>query len=85
MALLYRCFLAKDKEIIPLLGAYGLANQLGVDPNMHDPGGFVKSSTPGWIPYACSGQSVRPEISPDGASLIVDHGCAVLAEERLRA
>lgn len=29
MWLSYRCFLEKDKEIIPLFGAYGLADQLG--------------------------------------------------------
>ena len=29
MWLSYRCFLAKDKETIPLFGIYGLANQLG--------------------------------------------------------
>jgi hypothetical protein len=28
--------------------------------NMHARGGFEKSSIPGWIPYACSGRSVRP-------------------------
>jgi len=81
---LYRCFLAKDKETIPLFGAYGLAAQLG----------WIEYARPrrfrekldSWL------NSIRvlwPEcpakINADGTSLIVDRGCAVLANERIRA
>ena len=84
MWLSYRCFLAKDKEIIPLFGAYGLASQLG-SIEYARPRRF-REKLDSWL------DSIRvlwPEcsakISADGTSLIVDHSCAVLADERIRA
>ena len=80
----YRCFLAKGKETIPLFGTYGLASQLG-SIEYARPRRF-REKLDSWL------DSIRvlwPEcsakISADGASLIVDRGCAVLANERLRA
>jgi replication initiator protein len=84
MWLSYRCFLAKDKERIPLLGAYGLASQIG-SVEYARPRRF-REKLDSWL------HSIRmlwPEcpakISADGTSLIVDHGCAVLVDGRIRA
>ncbi len=84
MWLSYRCFLAKGKERIPLFGAYGLASQLG-SIEYARPRRF-REKLDSWL------DSIRvlwPEcsakISADGTSLIVDHACAVLADERIRA
>ncbi len=80
----YRCFLAKDKETIPLFGAYGLASQLG-SIEYARPRRF-REKLDSWL------DSIRvlwPEcsakISADGTSLIVDRAWAVLADERIRA
>jgi hypothetical protein len=82
MWLSYRCFLAKDKETIPLFGAYALANQLG-SIEYARPRRF-REKLDGWL------ESIRllwPEcsakISSDGTSLIVDHAYAVLANKRI--
>ena len=84
MWLSYRCFLAKDKETIPLFGAYGLASQLG-SIEYARPRRF-REKLDSWL------DSIRvlwPEcpakISTDGTSLVMDHGWAVLANERIRA
>jgi hypothetical protein len=83
MWLSYRCFLAKDKERIPLFGAYGLASQIG-SVEYARPRRF-REKLDSWL------DSIRvlwPEcpakISTDGTSLVVDRGCAVLADERIR-
>jgi hypothetical protein len=59
MWLSYRCFLAKEKERIPLLEhAVWPARS---DPlNMPGRAGSGRSSMIGWTPSACSGQSVPP-------------------------
>jgi hypothetical protein len=84
MWLSYRCFLAKDKETIPLFGAYGLASQLGSIAYAR-PRRF-REKLDSWL---ASIRLLWPEcsakISADGTGLIVDHACAVLANERLRA
>jgi hypothetical protein len=80
----YRCFLVKGRETIPLFGAYGLASQLG-SIEYARPRRF-REKLDSWL------DSIRvlwPEcpakISTDGTSLVMDHGCAVLANERIRA
>lgn len=84
MWLSYRCFLAKGNETIPLFGTYGLASQLG-SIEYARPRRF-REKLDSWL------DSIRvlwPEcsakISPEGVSLIVDRGCTVLANERIRA
>jgi hypothetical protein len=84
MWLSYRCFLAKGKETIPLSGAYGLASQIG-SVEYARPRRF-REKLDSWL------DSIRvlwPEcpakISADGKSLVVDHGCAVLVDGRIRA
>jgi hypothetical protein len=81
MWLSYRCFLAKDKETIPLFGAYGLANQLG-SIEYARPRRF-REKLDGWL------ESIRllwPEcparISSEGTGLVVDHACSVLVNNR---
>jgi hypothetical protein len=81
MWLSYRCFLAKDKERIPLFGAYGLANQLG-SIEYARPRRF-REKLDGWL------ESIRllwPEcparISSDGTGLVVDHAYSVLVNDR---
>ena len=80
----YRCSLLKGKETIPLFGTYDLASQLG-SIEYARPRRF-REKLDSWL------DSIRvlwPEcsakISADGTSLVVDRGCAVLANERLRA
>ena len=81
MWLSYRCFLAKDKEAIPLFGAYGLASQLG-SIEYARPRRF-REKLDGWL------ESIRllwPEcparISSDGTGLVIDHACSVLVNGR---
>jgi Plasmid encoded RepA protein len=81
MWLSYRCFLAKGKENIPLFGAYGLATQIG-SIEYARPWRF-REKLDGWLDTI---RVLWPECpartSADGASLIVDRACAVLADER---
>jgi hypothetical protein len=84
MWLSYRCFLANGRETIPLSGPYGLASQIG-SVEYARPRRF-REKLDFWL------DSIRvlwPEcparISADGTSLVVDHGCAVLVGERIRA
>ncbi len=83
MWLSYRCFLAKDKETIPLFGAYGLARQLG-SIEYARPRRF-REKLHSWLNCI---RVLWPEcsarISADGTSLVVDHACAVLVGERIR-
>jgi hypothetical protein len=80
----YRCFLAKDKETIPLFGTYGLASQLG-SIEYARPRRF-REKLDSWLDsIRVLGPECSAKISPDGTSLIIDRGCAVLADERIRA
>jgi hypothetical protein len=81
MWLSYRCFLAKGQEVIPLLGAFGLAGQIG-SIEYARPRRF-REKLDQWL------NSIRvlwPEcpahISPDGLGLIVNQAKAVLTEQR---
>jgi hypothetical protein len=83
MWLSYRCFLAKDKERIPPFGVYGLASQIGSVAYAR-PRRF-REKLDSWL------DSIRvlwlecpAKISEDGTSLVVDRGCAVLVDERIR-
>jgi hypothetical protein len=83
MWLSYRCFLAKDKERIPLFGVYGLASQIE-SVTYARPRRF-REKLDSWL------DSIRvlwlecpAKISEDGTSLVVDRGCAVLVDERIR-
>jgi hypothetical protein len=82
MWLSYRCFLAKGQEAIPLLGAFGLASQIG-SVEYARPRRF-REKLEHWL------DSIRvlwPEcparISADGTSLLVSRASAVLNEERI--
>jgi hypothetical protein len=82
MWLSYRCFLAKEKERIPLFGACGLASQIGSIAYAR-PRRF-REKLDQWL------DSIRvlwPEcparISPDGTNLIVNRARAVLEEQRI--
>lgn len=80
----YRCFLAKGKETIPLFGAYGLARQLG-SIEYARPRRF-REKLDSWLDcIRVLWPECSAEIGADGSSLIVNHGCAVLANERIRA
>jgi hypothetical protein len=79
MWLSYRCFLAKGPELIPLLGPFGLATQIG-SIEYARPRRF-REKLEEWL------ESIRvlwPEcpaqISPDGLSLIVNRAHAVLSK-----
>jgi hypothetical protein len=81
MWLSYRCFLAKEKERIPLFGACGLASQIG-SIEYARPRRF-REKLDDWL------DSIRvlwPEcpahISSDGTSLEVNRAAAVLVEQR---
>lgn len=81
MWLSYRCFLAKEKERIPLFGACGLASQIG-SIEYARPRRF-REKLDDWL------DSIRvlwPEcpahISTDGTSLEVNRAAAVLVEQR---
>jgi hypothetical protein len=83
MWLSYRCFLAKDKERIPPFGVYGLASQIGSVAYAR-PRRF-REKLDSWL------DSIRvlwlecpAKIREDGTSLVVDRGCAVLVDERIR-
>ena len=84
MWLSYRCFLSKGKETIPLFGSFGLARQLG-SIEYARPRRF-REKLDSWLHCI---RVLWPEcsakISADGSSLIVDRGCAVLTDERIRA
>lgn len=82
MWLSYRCFTAKGHEAIPLLGAFGLASQIG-SIKYARPRRF-REKLDQWL------ESIRvlwPEcparISPDGLSLMVNKAHAVLNEQRV--
>ena len=78
----YRCFLAKGEESIPLLGAFGLANQIG-SVEYARPRRF-REKLDQWL------NTIRvlwPEcparISRDGTSLIVNTACAVVSNKKV--
>jgi hypothetical protein len=79
MWLSYRCFLAKGEEAIPLLGAFGLANQIG-SIEYARPRRF-REKLDQWLD---SIRALWPEcparISPNGLSLIVNRATAVRME-----
>jgi hypothetical protein len=82
MWLSYRCFLAKGEESIPLLGAFGLANQIG-SVEYARPRRF-REKLDQWL------NTIRvlwPEcparISRDGTCLIVNKACAVVSKQRV--
>jgi hypothetical protein len=81
MWLSYRCFLAKDKETIPLFGAYGLANQLGSIEYAR--ARRFREKLDGWLELI---RLLWPEcparISSDGTGLLVDHAYSILVNER---
>ncbi|HEX4164600.1 MAG TPA: replication protein RepA [Bryobacteraceae bacterium] len=82
MWLSYRCFVAKGKEMIPLFGSRGLANQIG-SIEYARPRRF-RERLDGWL------ESIRvlwPEcpakISSDGTGLEVNRAPAVLVEQKV--
>jgi hypothetical protein len=81
----YRCFLAKCREIVPLFGDFGLANQLG-SPQYVRPRKF-REKLAGWLGLVRAMWPACPaKIAKDGLHLIVDHATAVCrAEQRLHA
>jgi hypothetical protein len=82
MWLSYRCFLAKAKESIPLFGAYGLASQIG-SIEYARPRRFREKLEQWLDSIRVLWPECRARISSDGTSLIVEHGSAVLIEERV--
>jgi hypothetical protein len=80
MWLSYRCFLAKGEESIPLLGDFGLANQIG-SVEYARPRKF-REKLDEWLD---SIRTLWPEcpvrISPDGMRLIVNQANAVRTEQ----
>jgi len=82
MWLSYRCFLANGEEGIPLVGAFGLASQIGQ----------IESARPRRFPekldqWLDSIRVLRPEcparISSDGTRLLLSRADAVLVEQRI--
>ena len=76
MGISYRCFTAKGEERVPLLGAFGLANQLG-SVEYARPRKF-RERLEGWLRLV---RSLWPEcparIGDNGRSMVVAPGAAI--------
>jgi hypothetical protein len=77
----YRCFLAKGRELVPLFGEYGLANQLG-SLDYARPRKF-REKLEGWLRLVRAMWPACPaRIADTGSHLLIDSAVAVLPYAR---
>jgi hypothetical protein len=84
MWLSYRCFVARGREVIPLFGDRGLANQLG-SVEYTRPRRFCQKLEQWLKLIRVLWPECPAEINRSGDALLISHGSAVRAEERLGA
>lgn len=79
----FRCFLARDKESIPLFGVYGLAGLIA-SVLYARPRRFRKKLDSRLDSIRLLWPECPTKISARGTGLVVDRDCAVLIDERIR-